>query len=123
MKSFVIDHPNPALTKTHKLSHCCVEGPTRGETLNRWSLTTTNKTCVQALPSYSPFLNENWQFFVNGIGHFGTGYVTLNQEETEFTLTTSQDGPYSVLGIATRKDKAALTFDIKGIEYLKEVIE
>jgi hypothetical protein len=123
VKSFVIDHPNPALTKTHKLSHCCVEGPTRGETLNRWSLTTTNKICIQALPSYSPYLNENWQFFVNGIGHFGTGYVTLNQEETEFTLTTSQDGSYSVLGIATRKDKAALTFDEKGIEYLKEVDE
>ena len=119
-KNFLIDHPNPTLKNTHKLKHSCVEGPSRGETLNRWILTTSNRSYVQALPSYSPHLNETWQFFVNAKESFGTGYVTLSSDETAFTLTVSEDGTYSVVGVATRKDKAALTFDEKGVEYLKE---
>jgi hypothetical protein len=65
-------------------------------------------------------LNETWQFFVSAKDSFGTGYVTLSSDETIFTLTVSEDGTYSVVGVATRKDKAALTFDEKGVEYLKE---
>ena len=119
VKSFLIDHPNPALKDTHSLRHCCVEGPTRGETLNRWMLTTSNCSCIQALPSYSPYLNENWQFFVSAKDSFGTGYVILSEDETSFTLYTSDDGTYSIVGVATRKDKAALAFDEKGVEFLK----
>jgi hypothetical protein len=118
-KSFLIDHPNPTLKDTHLLRHCCVEGPTRGETLNRWMLTTSNSSCVQALPSYSPYLNENWQFFVSAKNSFGTGYVILSEDETFFTLYASEDGTYSVVGVATRKDKGALSFDEKGVEFLK----
>ena len=118
-KSFLIDHPNPTLKDTHLLRHCCVEGPTRGETLNRWMLTTSNGSCVQALPSYSPYLNENWQFFVSAKNSFGTGYVILSEDETFFTLYASEDGTYSVVGVATRKDKGALSFDEKGVEFLK----
>jgi hypothetical protein len=118
-KSFLIDHPNPTLKDTHSLRHCCVEGPTRGETLNRWMLTTSNSSCVQALPSYSPYLNENWQFFVSAKDSFGTGYVILSEDETFFTLYASEDGTYSVVGVATRKDKGALSFDEKGVEFLK----
>jgi hypothetical protein len=119
-KSFLIDHPNPALKETHLLRHCCVEGPTRGETLYRWTLITSNGSCVQALPSYSVHLNENWQFFVSPKNSFGTGYVVLSQDERTFTLFGSEDGPYSVVGVATRKDKGALAFDKKGVEALKE---
>jgi hypothetical protein len=119
-KSFVIDHPNPALKDTHTLRHCCVEGPTRGETLNRWTLhTTSNLSCVQALPSYSPYLNENWQFLVSAKDSFGTGYITLSEDETFFTLHASEDGAYSVVGVATRKDKDSLQFDKQGIEPIK----
>jgi len=119
-KSFLIDHPNPALKETHSLRHCCVEGPTRGDTLYRWTLVTSNGSCVQALPSYSVHLNENWQFFVSAKNSFGTGYAILSQDERTFTLFGSEDGPYSVVGVATRKDKAALVFDKKGVEALKE---
>jgi len=119
-KSFLIDHPNPALKDTHKLRHCCVEGPTRGETLNRWTLVTSNKSCVQTLPRYSPYLNEHWQFFVSPKDSFNSGYVILSEDETFFTLYASEDGTYSVVGVATRKDKAALAFDEKGVELLKE---
>jgi hypothetical protein len=119
-KSFLIDHPNPALSDTHYLRYCCVEGPTRGDNLYRWTLTTTDKTCSQSLPSYSPYLNENWQFFVSAKDSFGTGYVILSEDETNFTLHLSEEGTYNVVGVATRKDKGALSFDEKGVEFLKE---
>jgi hypothetical protein len=119
-KMFVIDHPNPMLKETHSLRHCCVEGPTRGETLYRWLLVTSNRSYIQALPSYSVHLNENWQFFVSAKDSFGTGYAILSKDERSFTLSVSEDGPYSVVGVATRKDKAALVFDKKGVECLKE---
>ena len=83
-------------------------------------LTTSNLSCIQTLPSYSVFLNENWQFFVSAKESFGTGYIILSEDETFFTLNVSEDGIYSVVGVATRKDKAALSFDEKGVEYLKD---
>ena len=119
IKSFLIDHPNPALKDTHTLRHSCVEGPTRGETLNRWLLTTSNLSCIQALPSYSPYLNENWQFLVSAENSFGTGYIILSEDETFFTLHASEDGSYSVVGVATRKDKDSLQFDKQGTEPIK----
>jgi len=109
-KLFVIDHPNPALNKTHSLRHSCVEGPTRGDTMYRWTITTMNKTAQQSLPSYSPYLNENWQFIVRSTNSFGRGYVTLSPCETFFTLTTNEEGTYSVLGIATRKDEGVMAY-------------
>jgi hypothetical protein len=115
-KSFLIDHPNPALKDTHILRHCCVEGPSRGETLNRWMLTTSNGTCVQALPSYSPYLNENWQFLISAKESFGSGYVILSPDETSFTLYSTEDGTYSVVGVATRKDGGPLDFDVEPIK-------
>ena len=115
-KLFAIDHPNPALKDTHTLRHSCVEGPTRGETLNRWILVTSNGSCIQALPSYSPYLNENWQFLVSAVKSFGTGYVILSPDETSFTLYTSEDGAYSVVGVATRKDEASLDFDMEPLK-------
>jgi hypothetical protein len=118
-KPFLIDHPNPALTHTHKLKHTSLEAPTRGDLMYRWTLTTTNKTCRLTLPSYSPYLNENWQFLVRSTKSFGRGYVTLSPCETFFTLTTNEEGTYSVLGIATRKDKGALPFDEQGTEPVK----
>ena len=109
-KLFVIDHPNPALNKTHYLRHSCVEGPTRGDTLYRWTITTINKSSHQSLPSYSPYLNENWQFIVRSTNSFGRGYVTLSACETFFTLTTNEEGTYSILGIATRKDEGVMAY-------------
>jgi hypothetical protein len=46
--------------------------------------------------------------------------VTLSSCETFFTLTTNEEGTYSVLGIATRKDKGALPFDEQGTEPVKK---
>ena len=118
--SFQISHPDPAKHDTHLLRHCFVESPTRGDNLYRWTLTTTNKTCVQILADYSPFLNENLQFFVSPLNFFGAGYVTLSEDEKQFTLTVSEDGTYNVLGIGTRKDEIARTyFDKTGVEFLK----
>ena len=116
VKFFLIDHPNPALNKTHSLRHSCVEGPSRGDTMYRWTLTTINKTAQQSLPSYSPYLNENWQFLVRSTKSFGRGYVTLSPCETFFTLTTNEEGTYSILGIATRKDEASNSFEVEPVK-------
>lgn len=115
-KSFMIDHPDPALNKTHTLRHSCVEGPSRGDNLYRWTITTINKTAQQSLPSYSPYLNENWQFIVKATNSFGRGYVTLSPDETFFTLTTNEEGTYSILGIATRKDEASRSFVLEPVK-------
>ena len=118
--SFLIPHPNPAKNSTHLLRHCFVESPTRGDNLYRWTLTTTNRIVEQSLPSYSPFLNENWQFFVRPTRSFGRGYAVLADDERSFRLIVSEDGTYHVLGIATRKDAAAKAFfDGKGVEFLR----
>jgi len=118
--SFLIPHPDPAKNSTHLLRHCFVESPTRGDNLYRWTLTTTNRVADQPLPSYSPFLNENWQFFVRPTRSFGRGYAVLADDERSFRLIVSEDGAYHVLGIATRKDAAAKAFfDGKGVEFLR----
>ena len=116
--SFLIPHPNPVLQDTHMLRHCFVEAPTRGDNLYRWTLTTTNRVCEQALPTYSPFLNEAWQFFVQAVDGFGQGYCVLAADEGSFRLVVSEDGTYNVLGIATRKDALARAhFDRDGVEF------
>jgi hypothetical protein len=118
--SFLIPHPDPAKNSTHMLRHCFVEAPTRGDNLYRWTLTTTNRWADQALPSYSPFLNEGWKFYVNPVNSLGRGYVVLADDERSFRLIVSEDGDYHVLGLATRKDAAAKAFfDGKGVEYLR----
>jgi hypothetical protein len=118
--SFLIPHPDPSKTETHMLRHCFVEAPTRGDNLYRWTLTTTNRVMEQALPSYSPFLNESWQFYVNPVASMGQGYVELSADETSFCLNVSEDGAYHVLGVATRKDAAAKDFfDKQGPEFLR----
>jgi len=102
------------------LRHCFVEAPTRGDNLYRWTLTTTHRVAEQELPSYSPFLNENWQFYVNPVASMGEGYVVLADDERSFRLNVSEDGTYTVLGVATRKDAAAKAFfDETGVEFLR----
>jgi len=118
--SFLIPHPDPAKNSTHMLRHCFVESPTRGDNLYRWTLTTTHRGAEQPLPSYSSFLNENWQFFVRPTQSFGRGYCVLAPDERSFRLVVSEDGTYHVLGIATRKDAAAKAFfDETGVEFLR----
>jgi hypothetical protein len=74
----------------------------------------------QQLPSYSPFLNERWDFYVNPVNSLGKGYVVLAEDERSFRLLVSEDGAYHVLGVATRKDAAAAAFfDGKGVEFLR----
>jgi len=116
-KSFIIPHPDPLKNKTHRLRHCCVEAPTRGDNLYRWTLTTTNKMAIQLLPSYSSFLNKDWQFFVSPVKSLGSGYVIMSEDETNFTLHVSDDETYNVLGIATRKDEGGNCFDKTGVEF------
>ena len=65
-------------------------------------------------------MNEDWQFLVSSINSFGNGYATLAEDERSFTLTVNEEGSYSVLGVATRKDETAKLFDKTGVEFIKD---
>ena len=102
----------------YRLRHCFVESPTRGDNLYRWLLSTTNMSFVLDLPSYFQYLNESPMCYVSPVDTFGKGRAIVNEEGTQLTLTTTEDGLWNVLCIATRKDQDAKNyFDAGGVEY------
>jgi hypothetical protein len=117
--SFDIVHPDPEKAERgYRLRHCFVESPTRGDNIYRWLLSTVNKSYVLDLPSYYQWLNEDSHCYVSPVDTFGRGRAIINTEGTQLALTTSEDGLWNVLCIATRKDIDAKNyFDEKGVEY------
>jgi len=105
---FVIPHPDPEKTHTHKLFHSFVETPTNGDTLYRYEITAINCQARFELPDYFKFLNRNIVTKVSPLGHFGRGYVILDDDLTGFDLCANNDGKYNVFLLGTRKDKASL---------------
>lgn len=116
--SFKIDHPDPTKTNTHHLYHNFVESPTEGDNIYRWTITTTNKTHTIILPDYYKFLNKNDMVWISAVDHFGRAYGTINDEQTELTITSDTDGKYNVLLIGTRKDQF-IQDNYQGVEVLK----
>ena len=53
--------------------------------------------------------------WVNPVGHFGRGYGSVNEEQTEINIVVDTSGEYNVLCIGTRKDKVA-TENFEGVE-------
>jgi hypothetical protein len=117
--SFDIRHPDPVKAEQgYRLRHCFVESPTRGDNLYRWLLSTTNMSFVLELPSYFQYLNENPMCYVSPVDTFGKGRAVVSNQGTQLTLTTTEDGLWNVLCIATRKDQDAKNyFDAGGVEY------
>lgn len=108
--SFQINHPDPAKTDTHTLTHCFVESPTAGDNLYRFVVIVENGEAVIELPAYYKHLNTDDQVWVTPQGHFGAGYGEVNEDQTELKIFANADGKYNVLLIGTRKDKDAVDY-------------
>lgn len=118
--SFDIEHPNPIkAAEGYRLRHCFVEGNTAGD--NHYYLqceaTTDNEVVEVDLPSYYKDLNENTRIFIQGVGHFGRAYGTINNQETKLEITCELIGKYDILCIGTRKDELATDYFSMGAEY------
>ena len=106
--TFAIDHPDPAKNSHMILKHSFVEAPTAGENIYRYKVTTLSGSATIELPSYYKYLNTNDQVFVTPQDHFGAGYGSVNEEQTQVDVSSNLDGDYNVLVIGTRKDWDAL---------------
>lgn len=117
--SFDIAHPNPELRGTHRLRHCFVEAPTRGENIYRFDIEAEESgTLSIPLPAYWPHLNENPQVWVSPAGHFGRAYGIVDETASVLNVTCESAGRYNVLLIGTRHDEDACNyFDALGVEY------
>lgn len=117
--SFDIAHPDPSLRETHRLRHCFVEGPTRGENIYRFDIEAIESGIVTIpLPEYWQHLNENPQVWASPAGHFGRAHGAVNETGTALQLTCETPGRYNVLLIGTRRDDDARDyFDALGVEY------
>ena len=116
--TFKIDHPDPLKTDTHYLQHGFVESPTGGDNIYRWNINTVNKMHTIKLPDYYKFLNKDDMIWISPVNHFGRAYGTVNQEQTEISITADTDGIYNVLLVGTRKDPTILRH-FKGVEIKK----
>jgi hypothetical protein len=143
--SFVIPHPDPALTDTHELRHCFVESDTRGENVYTFvidartnevgavnsrgeSVDIVGKVAVAddgaitvqiPLPDYWRHLNERPRVLTSlhdeGEG-FGRSRGWVNADLDTLTVRMSEADQYVIMLIGTRKDKAARDwFDFRGI--------
>lgn len=104
-KNFVIDHPDPE-KKGWKLKHSCVETPSSGDNIYRYSVTSDGGKGEITLPPYFEHLNEKIQIWVSPIEHFGVGYGKYS--DNKVSLYTKGDGDYNILIIGTRKDSIAV---------------
>jgi len=117
--SFDIAHPDPELRETHRLRHCFVEAPTRGENIYRFEVEAATEGVLRIpLPGYWHHLNENPQVWVSPAGHFGHAHGLVNAEATALEIACEASGRYNVLLIGTRRDEDARSyFDPLGVEY------
>lgn len=123
--SFDIPHPDPARAATHRLRHCFVEAPTRGENLYRFGVEAAAPgMLVVPLPDYWHHLNENPQVWVSPVGHHGRAWGTVNETLDELRVHCETSGRYNILLIGTRADSFARDyFDPLGVEYEQTFIE
>ena len=120
-KNFLIPHPDPA-KDGWMLKHSCVEGPTRGDTLYRYTVEvkTNSGESLITLPQYWKHLNENPQVWVTAVGQFSNGYGYVDGISGKLIIKGEKKGVYNVLLMGTRKDRYAKKFDETGVEYVDE---
>lgn len=117
-KDFEIPHPHPDKKNTHMIRHGCVESPTAGDNLYRFTIIATedNQTVEMQLSDYFKYLNKNVDVWVNGHMHFGRAFGWVDEDILK--ITCEMAGEYKCLVIGTRNDDnpSIQNWDIKGVE-------
>ncbi len=80
-----------------------IEASACGDNMYRYSVQTVDKTATVALPSYFSLLNTNAQIWVCPVGVFGIAYGEISNDMRSISITSSIDGQYNVLVMATRR--------------------
>ena len=114
-KTFNMPHPDPVkLAKGYRLRHACVESPTRGETLYKYSIDTTsaNEQFTINLPSYFTYLNDSYALaYISPTNILSMCYARVGYDNVNATATVQGvcqfPGNYNVLVIGTRDDQPA----------------
>jgi len=113
-KTFEIPYPHPEKKDTHRLRYGCVESPTAGDTLYRYSITASKdgETVEIELSDYFKYLNTNVDVWVNPNKHFGRAYGEVI--DNKLFVTCEKAGEYKALVIGTRNDDSVQDWYMKG---------
>ncbi len=111
---FEIEHP---LDPVQGLRHSFVEGPTRGDNMYRFTVTTDDAASAMVdLPAYYPYLNEQPMIWLTAVGGQAKAFATYDAAKNAVLINS--DHPQvtlNVLVMGTRKDEAAKqAFDARG---------
>lgn len=111
-KNFLIDHPNPDKTQTHKLRHGSLEGPEHGV----YYRGTLDGSAVIDLPEYWPHLVDDTTITVNltAVGGFQKLYVktkSVDQIKVGIEGGSASDIHADFTVYAERKDVDSLTVE------------
>ncbi len=111
---FEIEHP---LDSRRGLRHSFVEGPTRGDNMYRFTVTTDDAAlAIVNLPSYYPYLNESPMIWLTAVGQQAKAFAKYDAVQNAVLITSER--PYATLNVlvmGTRKDEAAKqAFDARG---------
>ena len=127
-KCFVIPHPIPSKTDTHRLRHWCIEGDQPGGSLIYKRQITAPKAGVTDLimQSWFKYLATNVVVLCSGFRHHGTAWGEQDElDPCVIHVTTSRKGVYNVVVLADRCDECARFKCPQKVEYRvrPEIIE
>jgi len=101
--TFQIRHPEPSKYQTHVLQHSFVESPA-ADNIYRYRVTTLSCTATLTLPDYYKWLNEKTQVHIQPVDNYGKAFATIDENEKEITICSTEDGKFDLLVIGQRKD-------------------
>jgi hypothetical protein len=112
-KSFSIPHPiKEKRDNGYFLFHSCVESPTRGECINRYTVEITDLSYCITMPDYYYYLCEDIMVSITSINVFGMSKhnIVINDELKSVTINinVTENGKYNIIIYGTRKDNGAL---------------
>ncbi len=119
-KAFDIPHPSkPGM----RLRHSCVESPTAGDNIYRFTVEVVDGKAELELPDYFPYLNGNIQAWANPASVFGFAQAIYDATSNEIRVIGSADGVYNILVIGTRIDALAQqAWAATGVEYTHQQV-
>ena len=101
--TFQIRHPEPGKYQTHVLQHSFVESPA-ADNIYRYRVETKSCTATLSLPDYYKWLNERTQVHIQPVDNYGKAFATVDENQSELTICSTEDGKFDLLVIGQRKD-------------------